>query len=144
MSDVMLSVAYQSLGKILAQLSESPEIQASPELSARIRNAQLFHQQMADELQEMLRENHSLRETVSELTRETDERVCGRPSTSRFARYEAMRDAGSDPQEVYLAARNDKLDEIETIRTLRHVFHLSLSEAEEAMAEAESELHHVK
>jgi hypothetical protein len=46
-----------------------------------------------------------------------------------FRRYEAMRDAGADPQAVYQAAQHECLDGITLIRLLRAVFSLSLREA---------------
>src|SRR5262245_4064920 len=46
-----------------------------------------------------------------------------------FRRYEAMRDAGADPQAVYQAAQRDGLDGIALIRLLRAVFSLTLREA---------------
>jgi hypothetical protein len=46
-----------------------------------------------------------------------------------FRRYEAMRDAGADPQAVYQAAQREGLDGIALIRLLRAVFSLTLREA---------------
>ncbi len=140
MSDTMLSVSYESLGKILEQLQESPEIRNSPELTARVRNAVLFHRQISAELQELLKEHQELRETVSDLTREPGERVCNQSAQNQFSKYEEMRDLGSDPQEVYLATKDDGLDDIKSIRALRQVFNLSLREAQKAISQAKIEL----
>src|SRR5574341_307954 len=136
----MLSVSYESLGKILEQLQASPEIKASPELAERVKNAALFHRQIAAELRGLLEERQELKKTISELTREPGERVCDQPSQNRFSRYDEMRDLGADPQEVYLAARDDGFDEIEVIKVLRQVFHLSVREAQEAISKAQKEL----
>jgi len=144
MHEILLSVSHQSLGKILEQLCESPEVKASPELTERLRQAIFFHQQVSVEFQELLQAYQDLREERSRLTRELDERVCNRISPSQFSQYEKMRDAGSRPPDVYLAAKNDGLDEIEAIKVLRQVFHFSLREAESAIAEAEREFQHTK
>ncbi len=136
MHDIMLSVNYESLGKILEQLQESPEIKISPELAERIRNAILFHQQISAELQGLLKEHQELKKTVSDLTREPGERVCHQSPQSLFSKYEEMRDIGAGPQQVYLAARDDGHDEIAAIKALRQVFHLSLQEAQEAISQA--------
>lgn len=49
-----------------------------------------------------------------------------------FTHYEAMRDGGATPREVYLAAKQHHADEIMAIRLLRKVFGLSLVEAKQA------------
>lgn len=139
MSDPMLSISYESLGKILEQLQESPEIKASPEFAERVRNALLFHQQISAELQGLLKERQELEKTISDLTRETGERVCNQPLPNRFGKYEEMRDLGADAQEVYLAATDDGYDEIGAIKALRQVFHLSLPEAQEVISQAQEE-----
>lgn len=51
--------------------------------------------------------------------------------TDDFRKYEAMRDEGTDPNQVYLAAKADGLDPITLLRLLRAVFALSLTEAKE-------------
>jgi hypothetical protein len=55
-----------------------------------------------------------------------------------FHRYEAMRDAGADPQAVYLAAKEAGLDGVTCIRLLRAVFSLPLREAVEVSDATES------
>lgn len=51
--------------------------------------------------------------------------------TDDFRRYEAMRDAGADPQAVYRSAKADGLDWVTRIRLIRRLFDLSLVEAKE-------------
>ncbi len=46
-----------------------------------------------------------------------------------FQKYEALRDAGATPDEVYSAGKADLLDEITLIRLLRKLFDLSLADA---------------
>src|SRR2546428_6935592 len=118
MRDIILSVSYESLGKILEQLQEYPEIKASPELTERIRNAILFHRQISTEWQGLLEEHRELKKTVSDLTREPGERVCGQGLQNQFSKYEEMRDHGVRPSEVYLAAIEDGYDDVEAIRAL--------------------------
>jgi hypothetical protein len=49
-----------------------------------------------------------------------------------FSRYQVMRDSGATPREVYLAAKQHRMDEITSIRMLRAIFSLSLIEAKQA------------
>ncbi len=140
MHDTMLSVSYESLGRILEQLQDSSEIRASSELTARIRNAILFHRQISVDLQGLLEEYQNLKRTVSDLTREPGERVCNQLLRNQFGKYEEMRNLGVTPREVYFATRADGLDGIESIRALREVFNLSLQEAQEIISRAELEL----
>jgi hypothetical protein len=133
--DVMLTVSYQSLGKLLAQLGENPAVNASPELAEKVRQAALFHRQMADSLDALLQEQEAFRAELSRVTREEGERVCGEPP--RHTKYEAMRAAGSGPDEVYFETKADGLDRIQRLRVLRHVFHLSLDEAEQVAERVE-------
>lgn len=140
MFNVMFSVSYESLGGILEQLQQSPEIKNSPELADRVHNAILFHQQISVELQGLLSEFRELEEKVSELTRESGERVCNQPARNRLVKYEELHAHGASPQDVYQAARNDGFDDIESIRVLRRVFQLSLSQAQETASQAEVEL----
>ena len=135
--DIMLSVSYQNLGHILEQLRESSAVQASPELEEKVRNAILFHQQLASEYQEVLQEHQTLQRKLSALTRDPDEIVCGGVRPHLFRRYEEMRDAGMDEKEIYWAAKQDGLDEVELIKMLRQVFQLSLNEAQRTIYEAE-------
>jgi hypothetical protein len=51
-----------------------------------------------------------------------------------FRKYEALRDAGSKPRDVYEAARSYGLDLITTTRLLRKVFGLSLADAKRVCA----------
>ena len=51
-----------------------------------------------------------------------------------FTKYEALRERGSKPREVYDAARGDGLDLITSIRLLRKVFGLSLVDAKKISA----------
>ncbi|MCG3162234.1 MAG: hypothetical protein JMDDDDMK_03474 [Acidobacteria bacterium] len=139
MHDVILSVSYESLGKILEQLQESPEIKASPELAERIRNAILFHRQISTDWQGLLKEHRELKKTVSDLTREPGERVCGQGLQNQFSKYEEMRDQGANPQGIYLAATEDGYDGVGAIRILRWVFDLSLQEAQEIILQAQSD-----
>jgi len=90
-------------------------------------------------LQGLLKEHRELKQTVSDLTREPDERACNQPSQNRFRKYEEMRDLGADAQEVYLAATDDGYDEVGAIKALRQVFHLSLQEAQAAISQAQEE-----
>ncbi len=133
---MMLTVSYQSLGKILEELQNAPEIKESAELTSRVRNAILFHQQISTEWQGLLREYREIEQELSDLTREPGERVCNQPVSNEFGKYEQMRDHGAAPREVYLAAQDDGLDKIESIKALRQIFHLSLQEAQETIAQA--------
>lgn len=139
MHDIMLSVSYESLGKILVQLQESPEIKASPELAERVRNAILFHRQISAELQGVLEESQELKRTISDLTREPGERVCDQPPRNQFGKYEEMRRLGANSEEVYFAAIKDGHDEIGAIKVLRQVFQLSLQEAQDAILQAQKD-----
>ena len=56
---------------------------------------------------------------------------------SEFAKYEAARNAGGTPRDVYLAAMRDGIDAITRIRLIRSVFGLNLAEAKEVAVEAE-------
>jgi hypothetical protein len=94
MRDTALLVSYESLGKIFEQLQASPEIRASPELAERVKNAVLFHRQIAAELQGLLEERQELKKTISELTKEPGDRVCNQPPQNQFSRYDEMRDLG--------------------------------------------------
>jgi hypothetical protein len=140
MRDTTLSVSYESLGNILEQLQESPEVKASLELTERVRNAILFHRQVSTEWQELLREHRELLGKISDLTREPGERVCNQSPPGQFIKYEEMRNHGADTQEVYLATKSDGLDDIGSLKALRQVFNLSLPEAQEAISQAEIEL----
>lgn len=139
MHDLMLSVSYESLGKILEQLSAAPEVQAAPKLAEQIGQARAFHQQLAVELQGLLCEQQELREQLSALTREPGERLCGEAELGQCAIYERLRDLGAKPQEVYLTAKNDGHDDVGALRILRRVFGLSLDEAQTAATEATPE-----
>jgi hypothetical protein len=136
MSEIMLTVSYQSLGQILEELQNAPEIKRSAELSSQIRNAILFHQQISTELEGVLRRQLEVEQELSDLTREPGERVCHQPILDEFEKYERMRDRGAAPREVYLAAQDDGLDKIKSIKALRQIFHLSLQEAQETIAQA--------
>ncbi|MDY7233035.1 hypothetical protein [Hyalangium rubrum] len=48
-----------------------------------------------------------------------------------FRKYEAMRDNGASPSDVYYHARTDGIDSVSMIRMLRKIFNLSLLEAKE-------------
>ena len=54
-----------------------------------------------------------------------------------FSKYEAMRNSGSAPEEVYRAAIRDGIDAIARIRLIRFVFSLSPRQAKEVMVRAE-------
>jgi hypothetical protein len=84
-----------------------------------------------------LQEHQTLKQKLSQLTRDPGEIVCGAPRPARFSKYEKMRDAGMTVRDVYWAARQEGLDKIELIAMLRQVFQLSLPEAQNAMVETE-------
>jgi hypothetical protein len=54
-----------------------------------------------------------------------------------FSKYEAMRNSGSTPEDVYQAAVRDGVDDIARIRLIRAVYSLSLKQAKELMGRAE-------
>jgi hypothetical protein len=135
--DIMLSVSYQNLGHLLAQLRESVTVQATPELAEKVRNAILFHQQLAREYEDLWQEHQTLKQKLSQVTRDPGEIVCGDPHPARFSKYEQMRDAGMMMRDVYWAAKQEGLDKIELIAMLRQVFQLSLRDAQSAIVEAE-------
>ena len=140
MHDLMLSVSYESLGKILDQLSVAPEVQAAPKLAEQVGRARAFHQQLAVEFQGVLREEQELREQLSALTREPGERLCGDTGPEQLGRYERLRDSGATPQEIYLAAKEAEADEVSVLKILRQVFQYSLPEAQAVAKEAAHEL----
>ena len=135
MDDTMLSISYESLGKILDQLQEAPEIKNSRELAEWVRNAISFHQQMAGNVQALRQEQRRLRQELSDLTREPGERVCDQVLQNQFGKYEEMRHLGATPQEIYLATKDDGFDHIESIAALRRVFQFSLQEAQDAISQ---------
>lgn len=53
-----------------------------------------------------------------------------------FSKYEAMRESGASPQDVFLATRTDKLDLPICFAALRSVFGLSMVEAKGIYFEA--------
>jgi hypothetical protein len=53
-----------------------------------------------------------------------------------LSEYERMRDEGATPQEVYLSARNQGVDQITGIRILRSIFNLDLLGAKEITIQA--------
>jgi hypothetical protein len=58
--------------------------------------------------------------------------------TDDFSKFEAMRNAGSPPEEAYRAAVRDGIDSMITrIRLIRAVYSLSPSQAKEVMLRAE-------
>lgn len=50
---------------------------------------------------------------------------------SDYSKYEALRDAGASPKDVYLAAKADEYNPIELIKILRLVYGISFEEAKE-------------
>ncbi|HEY7156299.1 MAG TPA: hypothetical protein VH575_20195 [Gemmataceae bacterium] len=54
-----------------------------------------------------------------------------------FSKYEAMRNSGAAPEEVYQAAIRDGIDNITRIRLIRAVYSLSPRQAKEVMVRAE-------
>jgi hypothetical protein len=54
-----------------------------------------------------------------------------------FSKYQAMRDAGSSPEDAFREAASDRVDAITRIRMLRAVFSLSPREAKEVSLRAE-------
>jgi hypothetical protein len=54
-----------------------------------------------------------------------------------FSKYEAMRQSGSTPEEVYRAAVRDGVDSIARIRLIRVVYALSPGQAKEVIVRAE-------
>src|SRR5207244_4339601 len=137
--DTMLSVSYQSLGKILEQLRDAPEVKVSRSLAEHVNNAIAFHQQISAEVLALKQERKLLEEKLSELTREPGEKVCHQASHS-FGKYEKMRDHGATPQEVYLSTQADGLDYIGALAALRQVFHFSLQEAQDAITQTEARI----
>ncbi len=91
------------------------------------------------DLQGLLKEHLELKKTVSDLTREPGERVCGQGLQNQFGKYEEMRNHGVNPQGVYLTVTEDGYDDVEAIRILRRVFNLSLQEAQEAISQAQKD-----
>ena len=57
--------------------------------------------------------------------------------TDNFSKYEAMRDSGSAPEEVYREALRDGVDSIARIRLIRAVYSLSPGQAKEVIVRAE-------
>jgi hypothetical protein len=54
------------------------------------------------------------------------------------SRYVAMRDKGACAEEVFRQARQDGLDTVACLRTVRQVFHLSLIEGKAVMIKADT------
>ncbi len=139
MHDTLLSVSYESLGKILAQLQDAPEIKASQTLAERVRNAISFHQQISVEVEAMRQQQRLVKQKLSEVTREPGERICNQAPPYNFGKYEEMRESGATPQQIYLATRADGLGRVESIAALRQLFQLSLPEAQDAISQAEAQ-----
>jgi len=139
MHDTMLSVSYESLGEILEQLRDAPEVKTSPALAERVRNAIAFHQQISAEVLALKQERQLLDEKLSALTREPGERVCPQTSPYSFGKYEKMRDQGATPQEVFLLTQTDGLDRVGALTVLRRLFQLSLEEAQGLISQTESQ-----
>ena len=59
--------------------------------------------------------------------------------TDDFTKYEAMRQAGAGPEDVYRAASQDGIDPITRIRLIRAVYSLSPGQAKEVMVRAEGQ-----
>jgi len=140
MHDTMISVSYESLGKILEQLRDAPEVQASRALAERIRNAIAFHQQISAEVLALKQERQLLEEKLSDLTREPGERVCHQTSPHSFGKYEKMYDQGATPQEIYHSTQIDGLDRVGALTVLRQLFQLSLQEAQDAISQTEAQI----
>jgi hypothetical protein len=129
--DILFSVSFKSLGKILDEISDAPAVKVSPELVGLIRNATDFHHQLYEDVRGLIEENQTLKREISELTREPNEILCNRSVTASYDKYTQMRDAGSTPQEVFSAGKADGLDYIALIKLLRVTFNLSLNEAKD-------------
>lgn len=139
MHNILLSVSYKSLGKILEDIHNYPAVVASPELVQLVRNAISFHQQLQKDFSGLLEENQELKEDLSRLTREPGEIVDSKKMFDQFEKYERMRDAGKSPQDIYEAAKSEGLDSISLIKALRAVFNLSMNEATEIIDRVEKE-----
>ncbi|MEM8532636.1 MAG: hypothetical protein AAGF95_17460 [Chloroflexota bacterium] len=57
--------------------------------------------------------------------------------SQHFEKYQHMHDAGASAAQIYLTAKEDGLNGITSIRLLRQICELSLTEAKEAMIIAE-------
>jgi hypothetical protein len=134
--DLMLSIAYQSLGDILRKMSELSITKTSSELSEYIHNALFFHAQLEEEFRGLIGEKQVLKQRLYELTKDPRERECH--GVEDFSQYEKMRDAGRTPQEVGLAARSHGLEAIKIIKIMRAVFSMSLIDAKKMVDELET------
>ncbi|MGH9799654.1 MAG: hypothetical protein ACRD82_04755 [Blastocatellia bacterium] len=141
MHETMLIVSYESLGKILQQIRESADAKNSRELAERVDQAISFHQQMDTEVAALQREHQHLKQKLSDMTRESGERICYEPATDQFAKYEAMKSRGATPQEVYSAVKNDGLTQIHAIAALRRVFNLHVNDAQDVLLQVEAQFH---
>ncbi len=141
MHDTMLTVSYESLGKLLKQIQESEAVNSSPELVGQVAQAMSFHQQMASEILALKQEYQLLNQKLSQATREPGERVCFEPNPDWFSKYEVMKGTGATPQEVYSAVRKDGFSRLEGIMALRQVFNIPLSDAKEVLAQIEPQFH---
>lgn len=133
MRDTTTEIVYHSLGNLLKQISRSAAVQNSPETAETVRNAIAFHQELEKEVSALINENRNLkqeRETALGLANITG---CIEESVNLFRKYEQMKLSGATPQQVYRQIQSDKLDSLNTIKILRRVFDLSLSEATEIL-----------
>lgn len=141
MHETMLTVSYESLGKVLEQIQSSAEVKNSVELAGQVGQAVSFHQQMAAEIQALKEEQRLLRQKLSDATREPEERVCSESALNQFVKYEEMKSKGATAHEVYFAIRKDGLSQIESLLALRQVFNLRLQDAQNVLAQAETQFY---
>jgi hypothetical protein len=129
MNDLMLSAAYQSLGRLLAELTEDSAVKSDPGLSRRVGDAVSFHAILREEFRGVLEENEEMRRRLHSLTREPGEIVCDSRAEPDMGKYQKMKDEGASPADVYTAAERDGLGMVVSLRVLRQLFNLSLDEA---------------
>ncbi len=68
---MMLDVAYESLGRLLNELLEYPEVKASKLLHERIKNAVAYHGDIGEHLRGILDDNHKMAKELFEIEQES-------------------------------------------------------------------------
>jgi hypothetical protein len=128
MDTVLLDSAYGSLGLLLGQLSEMPEITSSSEAIHKLQNAMLFYKEIGLQYQRVLNELDKSMSSGEYLDNNNDH-SCIDLLTTPTKKYVDMRLAGANAQKVCSEAKTDGLNTIQRIKLLRSVFGLSLEES---------------
>lgn len=138
MHNVTAEVVYQSLGKLLDQISRSAEVKNSPKTAEKVRNAIAFHQELEKELSALVNENQNLKQELQTVIGLANVNGCVEEPKNLYRKYEEMKLSGASVDKVYAQTQKDKLDRINTLKVLRRVFDLSLEDAMQILETNES------